>query len=83
LRLSEVQRLSQGTNLVRAEKGVGAAVHLVRKELTPRPRSTKAATSRSAKRRNLVAAAKKLLPDYCGDRELTAFTSLDAEDFIA
>jgi hypothetical protein len=77
--MRELKRLPMDQRLAFVE----AAVHLVRQELAPRTRSTKAATARSAKRRDLAAAAKKLLPDYVGDRELTAFTSLDAEDFGA
>ena len=33
------------------------------------------------KRRDLMVAAQALLADYSSDGELTAFTSLDAEDF--
>ena len=77
--MRELKRLPMDERLAFVE----AAVHLVREELAPLPRSAKAATPRSAKRRDLAAAAKKLLPDYAGDRELTAFTSLDAEDFSA
>ncbi len=35
------------------------------------------------KKRNLEAAANALLDDYRHDKELTAFTVLDAEDFYA
>jgi predicted DNA-binding protein len=35
------------------------------------------------KKIELAAAAMALLPDYQGDRELTAFTALDAEDVHA
>ncbi|OGO41189.1 MAG: hypothetical protein A2W36_01715 [Chloroflexi bacterium RBG_16_58_14] len=35
------------------------------------------------KKRELAAAAQALLPDYADDKELTAFTALDAEEFHA
>ena len=35
------------------------------------------------KKQELAAAAKALLPDYQNDADLTAFTSLDGEDFHA
>jgi hypothetical protein len=77
--LKELKRLPMDQQLAFVE----AALHLVRQELAPRARSTTAGTPRSAGRRQMAAAAKKLLSDYASDRELTAFTSLDAEDFSA
>lgn len=38
-------------------------------------------TIRAERKRQLAAAAQSLLPDYQSDKELTAFTVLDAEDF--
>ena len=77
--LRELKRLPMDEQLAFVEQ----ALHLVRKELVPGTRSARALKPRSPARRQLAAAAKELLPDYAGDRELTAFTSLDAEDFSA
>ncbi|MBI4670635.1 MAG: hypothetical protein HY741_03070 [Chloroflexi bacterium] len=40
-------------------------------------------TARAELDRELAIAAEALLPDYLNDKELTAFTALDAEDFYA
>lgn len=54
---------------------IEAATRLIREDLS-QPEATK-----KAEDQQLAQAAKALLADYESDRELTAFTSLDAEDF--
>ena len=54
---------------------IEAATRLIREDLS-QPEA-----NRKAEHQQLAQAAKALLADYESDRELTAFTSLDAEDF--
>jgi hypothetical protein len=54
---------------------IEAATRLIREDLS-QPEA-----SENAEDKQLAQAAKALLADYQSDRELTAFTSLDGEDF--
>ena len=71
--LDELQKLPMGERLAIAE----AALHLIREEMG----KGDASQERAKRTEQLAAAAKALLPDYSPGGELTAFTSLDAEDF--
>jgi ectoine hydroxylase-related dioxygenase (phytanoyl-CoA dioxygenase family) len=54
---------------------IEAATRLIREDLS-QPKANE-----NAEDEQLTRAAKALLADYQSDRELTAFTSLDGEDF--
>jgi hypothetical protein len=54
---------------------IEAATRLIQEDLS------QAGTKENAEDAQLAEAAKALLPDYQADRELTAFTALDKEDF--
>ena len=61
-----------------------AVLGLVEKELRGPKKPARAAPAReSARRRKMAAAAAALRRDYEADPDLTAFTSLDGEDFHA
>lgn len=71
--LDELQKLPMAERLAVAE----AALRLIREEL----RKAEAPLERAKKTEQLAAAAQALLSDYSGGGELTAFTSLDGEEF--
>lgn len=73
--LEELKKLTNAERLAIAE----AALRLIRDELEQEAHLDHSA----ARRRQLEAAARALLADYTEDGELTAFTSLDGEDFYA
>lgn len=73
--LEELKKLTNAERLAIAE----AALRLIRDELEQEAHLDRSA----ARRRQLEAAARALLADYTEDGELTAFTSLDGEDFYA
>jgi hypothetical protein len=54
---------------------IEAATRLIREDLS------QSGVKENAEDAQLAEAAKVLLPDYQSDRELTAFTALDSEDF--
>jgi hypothetical protein len=58
---------------------VETALRLIREDL----QQMEHPLARTERKRQLVAAAKALLPDYTTDGELTIFTALDSEDFYA
>ncbi len=71
--LDEIQRMPLEERLSMVE----AAVRLIRETLPPAPSLT-----REERRRRLAASAQIALPHYLADKELTAFTALDGEDFL-
>jgi hypothetical protein len=73
--LSELRRLNPAERL----KVVEAALRDIERDIS-NPLSKADTTDRA---RRLAAAAQSLLPDYAANGELTAFTTLDAEEFHA
>ena len=58
---------------------IEAALHLIREDF----QRVELPLARTERKRQLVAAAKALLPDYEAGGELTVFTTLDSEGFYA
>lgn len=58
---------------------IEAALHLIHEDL----QEVEQPLTKSDRKRQLAAAAEALLPAYSAGGELTAFTSLDHEDFHA
>jgi len=73
--LQELKKLTPAERLAFIE----AALHLIREDLE----QEKDAMALPERERKLALAAQALLPDYAGGGELTAFTTLDSEDFHA
>jgi len=73
--VKELRKLNSAERL----KVVQAALRLIEEDLQQGQRRA----ARSGRERQLAAAAKALFPDYAAGGELTAFTSLDGEDFHA
>ncbi len=69
--INEIKQLSNAERLAIVEE----ATRLIRQELAP--------TTIPSDETRLTAAAKALLDDYASDKDLTAFTILDGEDFRA
>jgi hypothetical protein len=70
--LDELQKLTNNERLVIIE----ATLDMIRKDLKKVEK-----TSKEERKQSLVKAANILLADYTSDDELTAFKSLDCEDF--
>lgn len=66
---NELEQMSNAERLIVIE----IATNLIRKNLTE---------SGSGKKLSLETAAELLYEDYLNDKELTAFTALDAEEFL-
>jgi len=75
--MSNSEIIDQLKQLTTAERlaVIEAATRLIREDLS-QPEANE-----NAEDEQLAQAAKALLADYQSDRELTAFTSLDGEDF--
>ena len=73
--LEELKHLTPAERLSVAE----AALHLIREDL----QRLKRTTPLEDQRLRLAAAAEALAPEYAAGGELTAFTTLDGEDFRA
>jgi len=73
--MEELKKLSPEELLTVVE----AALRQIRRDL----KETTQPLSQTENKRQLAIAAEALFADYATDRELTTFTSLDAEDFHA
>jgi len=75
--MTNTEIIDQLKQLTTAERlaVIEAATRLIREDLS-QPR-----VKENAANAQLAQAAKELLADYQSDKELTAFTSLDGEDF--
>jgi hypothetical protein len=71
--LGELKKLTSTELLAIIE----AALRLIREKL----KQVEQPSPQAEKKRQLVAAAEALLPDYTAGGELTIFTTLDREDF--
>ncbi|MBC8248800.1 MAG: hypothetical protein H8E90_03895 [Anaerolineales bacterium] len=73
--LEELQKFTIPDRLTIVE----ATLRLIREDL----QQERQPLPREERRRQLVAAAEALMPDYAAGGELTIFTALDSEDFYA
>jgi hypothetical protein len=75
--MTNSENIDQLKQLTTAERlaVIEAATRLIREDLS------QSEANENVEDEQLAQAAKSLLADYQSDRELTAFTSLDAEDF--
>ncbi|MBI3058501.1 MAG: hypothetical protein HYY81_04230 [Deltaproteobacteria bacterium] len=73
--VEKLKELTAADRLAVAE----AALRLIREDL----QETREPTAAQERKQQLTKAAEALLPDYKARGELTAFTSLDSEDFCA
>lgn len=73
--LEELQKFTISDRLTIVE----ATLRLIREDL----QQERQPLPREERRRQLVAAAEALMPDYAAGGELTIFTALDSEDFYA